>query len=222
MWSPGPRLDLLPSKAASIADRAPDGRGRYRVVIAGGGVAGLEAALSLSRHAPGLLEVEVVAPADEFVYRPLLVAEPFGVEARIRFDLERLVSLAGARLRRDAVVEVRAAERMIDLESGAELSYDALLVALGARPRDSVDGAVSFGSDAGREVFADLLERIGRPGWSSVAFVVPPAATWTIAAYELAMLTAAEVRYAVSSAWRSPWPRTRAGRWRRSAETCPN
>ena len=149
---------------------------------------------ALSRHAPGLLEVEVVAPADEFVYRPLLVAEPFGVEARIRFDLERLVSLAGARLRRDALIEVRPGERTIGLQSGAELTYDALLVALGARPRESVDGAVSFGSDAGREGFADLLERIGRPGWRSVAFVVPPAATWTIAAYELAMLTAAEVR----------------------------
>lgn len=122
------------------------------------------------------------------------MAEPFGVEARIRFDLERLVSCAGARLRRDAVVEVRPAQRTVSLQSGTELSYDALLVAHGARPRGSVAGAIDFGSDAGRGGFNDLLERIGRPGWRSVAFVVPPAATWTIAAYELALLTAAEVR----------------------------
>ena len=163
-------------------------------MIAGGGVAGLEGALALSRHAPGLVDVEIIAPSPEFVYRPLQVAEPFGVEAPIRFDLERLASLAGARLRLDALREVRPTEGTIGLSSGAEIRYDALLVALGAQPRDSVPGAINFGTDAGGAGFADLLERIGRPGWRSVAFIVPPAATWTIAAYELAMLTAAEVR----------------------------
>ena len=37
------------------------------VVIAGGGVAGLEALLALSDLAEGLVEVELVSPADEFV-----------------------------------------------------------------------------------------------------------------------------------------------------------
>ena len=55
------------------------------VVIAGGGVAGVEALLALSALAEGLVDVELVSPTDEFVYRPLLVAEPFGAAAARRW-----------------------------------------------------------------------------------------------------------------------------------------
>lgn len=56
------------------------------VVIAGGGVAGLEALLALSVLAKGLVDVELVSPTDEFVYRPLLVAEPFGNADVLRIE----------------------------------------------------------------------------------------------------------------------------------------
>ncbi len=49
-----------------------------RVVIAGGGVAALEALLALGELAPGLVSAELIAPESEFTYRPLAVTEPFG------------------------------------------------------------------------------------------------------------------------------------------------
>ena len=60
-----------------------------KVLIAGAGVAGLEAALALRRPGRrGRLEVELVAPESEFVYRPLAVTEPFRVGEARRFPLQ--------------------------------------------------------------------------------------------------------------------------------------
>ena len=165
---------------------------RFRVLIAGAGVAGLEAALALSRLAPGLVDVELIDPGPEFVYRPLLVAEPFGVDATIRFELESLVPQTGARLRRDALSAVDPVARVLTTAGAVELAYDALLLAPGARPTACVPGAIGFGTAPGRLALDRMLADLGRPGAQRVAFVVPGAATWTLAAYELALLTAAE------------------------------
>jgi hypothetical protein len=50
-----------------------------RVLIAGGGVAALEATLALGALAKGWIAITVVASESDFVYRPLAVAEPFRV-----------------------------------------------------------------------------------------------------------------------------------------------
>ena len=49
-----------------------------RVLIAGGGVAGLEALLALRDLAGDRVELTLLSPETEFVYRPMAVAEPFG------------------------------------------------------------------------------------------------------------------------------------------------
>ncbi len=162
------------------------------VVIAGGGVAGLEACLALSALADGLVDVELISPGDEFVYRPLLVAEPFGVAEGLRIDLERVARDTGARHTKDALAKVDPSAREVITASGERLGYDALLVALGARPVEAVPGALTFGGAAERRAFAALLSKLGRTRMRRIAFVVPPAASWSIAAYELALLTAAE------------------------------
>ena len=165
---------------------------RSRVLIAGAGVAGLEAALALARLAPGLVDIELLDPGDEFVYRPLLVAEPFGVEASLRFDLDALVAHTGATLRHDGLAAVDGKRRRVKTAAGDELTYDSLLVAPGARPTDGIPGTITFGSPSGRDSFTRLLDRLGRRGSERIAFVVPAATSWTIAAYELALLTATE------------------------------
>jgi sulfide:quinone oxidoreductase len=162
------------------------------VVIAGGGVAGLEALLALSELAKGLVDVELLSPTDEFVYRPMLVAEPFGNADVLRIELEQVVADVGARHTKDALASVDAGARGITTASGNTLSYDALLIALGAKPLEAVPGSLTFGGDAERRRFAKLLAAFGRRGMTRFAFVVPRAATWSIAAYELALLTAAE------------------------------
>jgi sulfide:quinone oxidoreductase len=162
------------------------------VVIAGGGVAGLEALLALSELAQGLVDVELVSPSDEFVYRPMLVAEPFGGAEVLTIELERIVADVRARHTKDALASVDPGARTITTASGNTLGYDALLIALGARPIEAVPGALTFGDEPQRRRFAELLATLGRRGTTRLAFVVPRAATWSIAAYELALLTAAE------------------------------
>jgi sulfide:quinone oxidoreductase len=54
-----------------------------RVVVAGGGVAGLEALMALRALAGARVELTLVAPHDDFVYRPLAVDAPYAV-ARAR------------------------------------------------------------------------------------------------------------------------------------------
>jgi sulfide:quinone oxidoreductase len=49
------------------------------IVIAGGGVAGLEALLGLRAVAGDRVHVTLVAPDPDFTYRPLAVAEPFAL-----------------------------------------------------------------------------------------------------------------------------------------------
>ena len=162
------------------------------VVIAGGGVAGLEALLALSALAEELVDVELVSPSDEFVYRPMLVAEPFGAADVLRIELERVARDTGARHTKDALVSVDPGARTISTAAGATLGYDALLIALGANPVEAVPGALTFSGEEERRRFAELLATLGRRGTKRLAFVVPRAATWSIAAYELALLTAAE------------------------------
>ncbi|MGD0455391.1 MAG: hypothetical protein ABSB69_17530, partial [Solirubrobacteraceae bacterium] len=54
-----------------------DSTSKLRVLIAGGGVAALEALLALRALAPEQTEITVLAPNAEFVYRPMAVREPF-------------------------------------------------------------------------------------------------------------------------------------------------
>ena len=161
-----------------------------RVLIAGAGVAALEAALALQALAEGGVSVELVAPETEFIYRPLAVTEPFRVGEAKRFPLRRMVEAAGARLRTGVVASVDPVRKTVRLEDGQELAYENLLLALGARPREAVAGALTFrGVEDGPELSA-LLDKATAGEIHRIAFAVPAGATWPLPLYELALLTA--------------------------------
>ena len=60
---------------------------RPKIIIAGGGVAGLEALLALRALLGGTVEIELLAAEPEFCYRPIAVAEPFGLGEVRRLEL---------------------------------------------------------------------------------------------------------------------------------------
>ena len=62
------------------------------VMIAGGGVAALEGLMALHELAADRISLELVTPTPEFAYRPLAVAEPFGVGDARRFDVSSVTS----------------------------------------------------------------------------------------------------------------------------------
>jgi len=129
---------------------------RHRVVIAGGGVAALEAMLALDHLAGPRFAVTVVSPTDFFEYRPLAVTEPFDGAPPPRYELRGLLSTRGARHVKDAVAAVDSEAGAVELVSGGRLPYDFLLLAPGARATVGVPGATHFWSNTG-------AREVGRP-----------------------------------------------------------
>jgi sulfide:quinone oxidoreductase len=170
-----------------------------KVVIAGAGVAGLEAALALRELAGELVDVELVSPETDFVYRPLSVAEPFRVGEARRFPLHRLAEAAGADLIRAAVRSVDPERRMVVTSDGTALRYDALLVALGARPVASIHGALTFRGPGDEEAFAALLHEARAGRIERIVFALPAGSSWPLPLYELALLTAVHLADAGAS-----------------------
>jgi sulfide:quinone oxidoreductase len=162
---------------------------QQRVVILGAGVAGLEAALALNDLARNEVTVELVSPDTDFVYRPLAVAEPFRLGEARRFPLSRLVADTGASLTMASATAVDTDRKVVETSSG-ELSYDQVLVALGAKPLVAVPGAVTFRGPQDEGAFGAVLSAAREGRASRLVFTMPAGISWPLPLYELALLTA--------------------------------
>ncbi len=162
---------------------------KLHVLVAGGGVAALEAMVALRELAGELVDVELVSPDTDFFYRPLAVAEPFGLGEALRFDLAALARGCGARHSLGSLVAVRADDRRIWTSRNASFAYDALLIAVGTRPREAVPGALTFRGQADVRLVSGLLDDLDRRLVRRVVFALPGGVTWPLPLYELALLT---------------------------------
>lgn len=205
----GPRpIDLRISRTQNPASRGSRGPresaiirgvdGPKKVLIAGAGVAGLEAALALRELAGDRVSVELVSPDDAFVYRPLSVAAAFHTAGTERFPLARLIEEAGARLTRAAVQSVDVGRKLVQTTEG-DLEYDLLLLAFGARPVPRIPGAVTFRGPGDEEAFAQILRDAREGRVRELAFTMPAGITWPLPLYELALLTAVDLADAGSN-----------------------
>src|SRR5689334_2284643 len=79
---------------------------RLRVLVAGGGVGGVETVLAVQALAGERVSVEQLAPDRHFMHRPLSVVEPFRAERPERIPLAAIAADRGVRLHRDAVARV--------------------------------------------------------------------------------------------------------------------
>jgi sulfide:quinone oxidoreductase len=159
------------------------------VVIAGGGVAALEATLALRALAEERVAIELVAPESDFVYRPLSVAEPFHAGEARRFPLAALAKAAGARLSRQQVVAVHPDRHILRTGDAAEIEYDVLLLAVGARAVEAVPKALTFRGSGSDEPFRRLLDSALGGAVHRIAFAIPAGVAWPLPAYELALMT---------------------------------
>jgi sulfide:quinone oxidoreductase len=163
----------------------------HRVVVAGGGIAGLEALIALRRQAPELTRVTLVSPRDTFAYRPLGVEEPFGGRTGRRHALPSIAAGLRATYVRDGLASVDPAAGTVALRSGGTLAYDSLIVALGAHAYPAFGHGITFDRAREREAFDELLSDIDARLVPHVAVVVPEHVGWTLPAYELAFATRA-------------------------------
>lgn len=161
------------------------------VVVAGSGVAALEAVLGLRAVAGDRVAIELVAPQQHFTYWPSAVLEPFAHRAAGRLPLARLAETHGVRVRRDTLVAVKDSERRALLASGTRLRFDALVLAKGASPERWLGGAVTFRGSQDVRAYQQLLADVERGEVQSLTFAVPPGSSWALPLYELALLTSA-------------------------------
>lgn len=164
--------------------------GTFQAVIAGGGVAGLEAMLALHAIAPEHVQVTLLEPRAEFRYRPLAVREPFSAHPVARYPVAEIAARAGAELRVDSFKWLDPVDRIIHTAKGHSLRYDAFLVALGARSHPRFRDVTTVNPARLGEQLSGFVEALDRGELQSAAFVVPSLPIWALPAYELALMTA--------------------------------
>lgn len=163
---------------------------KLRVLIAGGGVAALETALALQHLAADRVRMTVIAPNEEFVYRPMTVREPFSFLGARRFPLEPILEDAGAELVRDKLGWVDHEMRVAHTEKGQQLEYDALVLALGTRISARYKHALTIDDRTIDETLHGLIQDVELGYVDSIAFVAPGRMAWPLPLYELALMTA--------------------------------
>ena len=152
-------------------------------------MAALEAILALQRLAEDRVRLELVASEPDFTYRPLAVAAPFRAADVQRFPLAMFTEDAGADLRQGTVTAVDPARHVVECDTGDEISYDVLLLALGARPSPAVVSALTFRGPEDDSAFSELLEDTLAGSVRRIVFAIPVEARWPLPLYELAFLT---------------------------------
>jgi sulfide:quinone oxidoreductase len=164
------------------------------VVIAGGGIAGLEAMMAVRDLAGGRARITLVAPEPDFVYKPLIVEEPFSSQPAEQHALAPIAEEFDAQFIQQGISEVRAKEQSAELADGSSLDYDKLVLCIGARPRAAFADAVTLRTDGTVLPIDELLRNAESSESGVIAFVNPPGRTWPLPIYELALMATRRAR----------------------------
>jgi sulfide:quinone oxidoreductase len=159
----------------------------FKVMIAGGGVAALEAALGMRGLAGDRVAVTLLSPRAEFVYRPAAVLEPFAGKPAARLPLAEFAADAGVTLIQDRLESVDSRRRVVLSGGREELPYDALLVAVGATPGPVLPGTVAMNFWRLGDSLQEVIRDIDSGSIRKLSFVAPRGA-WPLPVYEVALL----------------------------------
>lgn len=161
-----------------------------RVVVVGASVAGLETVLALRDLAGARTAVTVIAPNEEFVYRPMTVREPFSFSTARHYPLAPIMREQGAELVPEKLAWVDRGRRVVHTATDREVPYDALVLALGGQPYPRFRHAVTIDDRHMDETLHGLVQDIEGGYLDSVAFLAPGRMAWQLPLYELALMTA--------------------------------
>jgi len=113
-------------------------------------------------------------------------------EAR-RYDVVRMAADHGAAVHIGSVKSVDTAAHHIVTGDGQRLAYDLALIAIGARAATAIPGSVTLQGPGYTGRFRAVLRELEEGRVGHVAFAVPPASSWPLPLYELALMTATHV-----------------------------
>src|SRR5262249_22135502 len=145
------------------------------------------------------LDITLLTPARRFSYRPLSVLESFGGGPAGSLPPARLPAPPdpppeGDAPHRGGAAGPPDATGRRARGPGARPRYDLLRVATGAEPRPHLPGALTFHGAADARALGAMLDAAARRLRPRVAFAVGSSTSWTLPLYELALLTAGELR----------------------------
>lgn len=164
------------------------------VVVAGGGIAGVETLLALRTLVGDALTLTLVSPSEQLHYRPVAVLEPFAARATRHYDLADICEDLDVRHHVDALASVDAQAREAVTAGGERIAYDALVLAPGARANAALEHAHTFLAEHDPGSLHWVVAELEQGATRRIAFVVPPGRTWPLPLYELALMTAARAR----------------------------
>jgi sulfide:quinone oxidoreductase len=163
------------------------------ILIAGGGFAAVEAMLALRALAGASVRVTLISASPTFAYKPAATAEAFDESPPRTYDLHAIAEDVGASLRLDRLEAVTSKDRRVRLASFARLKYDALVLAIGARPVIGIPGALTFHDQRDVQHIRRMTSRLRAGQIQRIVFAVPAGCSWPLPLYELALLTATEI-----------------------------
>ena len=155
-----------------------------RVLVLGGGFAGLETSFLLRMRAKRKVDITLVSDQDAFLFKPNTIYIPFGADPNsFLVPLRRPTYKQHIGLVPGSVREVDPDRRLVGLEDGSTLPYDFLVIGTGADMRpEEVPGLAEHAAtiwtpdamvDLGQRL-QDLRGRAAAGTDQEVLFVVPP------------------------------------------------
>jgi sulfide:quinone oxidoreductase len=160
-----------------------------RVLIAGAGIAGLEALAAVRELAGDRAQLTLLSDREDFTLRALSVREPFGGLGSPTWPIAPFAREHGATLVSGRLGWVDAAQRVAHTEAGEAIEYDALLLAVGARLRTRFEHALTVDDRRMDALLHGLVQDIEGGYTRRVAFVAPSRMPWQLPLYELALMT---------------------------------
>lgn len=169
-----------------------------RVVVVGGGLAGMETLFALCQRLGDRVDLTLVADRDDFEFRPSTVYVPFGgAEDDLQIPVTAPAERQGIAVVHGEVAWVETEPKRLALTDGHILDYDFLVLATGAAMRPEripglAEQAHLVGSLEQMRELGRTLRRVrdaavdGSP--QHVLFLVPPGNGWPGPVYELAFM----------------------------------